>query len=327
MKCPNCGNEIDGKFCTNCGTPAPVQNDGASANPVPEQQPQDFQAQPYETSQNAQTNQTSYGQQFTNAQGGYEGQQFTNNGQPPKKSSSAKIAVIIVSVVVGLVIILGIIFGIVACNVVKEISSGASDVYDHISNYVDDYSSEISDIIDDYSSDLESAFGEKKYDKASRFYYEDSTEFDGLKITGYEMDYDIYDDAKINITVPSQINGKNVVEIEEIHAYYDDAYVTVTIPGTVKVIRGYSMSFVDEFDEVIIEDGVEIIEENALIGNDELKKITVPASVKQMDECGIGCEVDDDYNDVPMKDAVIYGKKGSVAEAYAKHWGIKFVEK
>lgn len=25
MKCPNCGNEITGKFCTSCGTPAPVE--------------------------------------------------------------------------------------------------------------------------------------------------------------------------------------------------------------------------------------------------------------------------------------------------------------
>lgn len=26
MKCPNCGNEITGKFCTSCGTPAPVED-------------------------------------------------------------------------------------------------------------------------------------------------------------------------------------------------------------------------------------------------------------------------------------------------------------
>ena len=34
MKCPNCGNEITGKFCTNCGTPAPVEE------PVKEQETQ-----------------------------------------------------------------------------------------------------------------------------------------------------------------------------------------------------------------------------------------------------------------------------------------------
>lgn len=32
MKCPNCGNEITGKFCTSCGTPAPVEE------PVKEQE-------------------------------------------------------------------------------------------------------------------------------------------------------------------------------------------------------------------------------------------------------------------------------------------------
>lgn len=34
MKCPNCGNEITGKFCTSCGTPAPVEE------PVKEQETQ-----------------------------------------------------------------------------------------------------------------------------------------------------------------------------------------------------------------------------------------------------------------------------------------------
>lgn len=39
MKCPNCGNEITGKFCTSCGTPAPVEE------PVKEQETQTQPAQ------------------------------------------------------------------------------------------------------------------------------------------------------------------------------------------------------------------------------------------------------------------------------------------
>ncbi len=360
MKCTNCGNEVNGNFCTKCGAPAPnpepeqaapentegLQNNADTAVNQPQepqayqpQEPQEYQAQPYngyqennQPSDNQQNvNQTSFGQQFTNAQGGYTGQQFTN-GQPPKKSGGGKTAVIIVSIVAGLIVILCIIFGVVACsnNFVKQISSGissiASDGYSQISNYVDDNSSEVSDIIDDYSSDIESALGEEKYDEASRFYYTESEEYDGLAITGYEMDFDI-NSRKINIDVPEKIDGKNVVEIQEIHAYYDDAYVTVTIPGTVKVIRSYSMSFVDEFDEVIIKDGVEIIEENAFLGDDDLKKVTVPESVTQMDDCGIGFEVDDDYNPEPMDydDFTLYGKKGSTAEKYAKECRLRFI--
>lgn len=48
MKCPNCGNEVNGKFCTNCGTrveepasqptppnPEPKPNPGPTPGPVP----------------------------------------------------------------------------------------------------------------------------------------------------------------------------------------------------------------------------------------------------------------------------------------------------
>ena len=41
MKCPNCGNEITGKFCTSCGTPAPVEK------PVKEQETQTQPARSY----------------------------------------------------------------------------------------------------------------------------------------------------------------------------------------------------------------------------------------------------------------------------------------
>ncbi len=352
MKCTNCGNEVNGNFCTKCGAPAPnsspeqvapentedLQNNADAAVNQP-QEPQEYQAQPYngyqennQPSDNQQNvNQTSFGQQFTNAQDGYTGQQFTNNPSAPK-SGGAKTAVIIVSIVVGLFIVLCIIVGVVACNVVKQVGRSTSSIYSEISNIVDDYSSDVSDIFDDYSSDTSDIDNFEDdgllYDEASRFYYTESEEYDGWAITGYEMDFDI-NSRKINIDVPEKIDGKNVVEIQEIHAYYDDAYVTVTIPGTVKVIRSYSMSFVDEFDEVIIKDGVEIIEDDAFIGDEDLKKVTVPESVTQMDNCGIGIEVDDDYKPEPMDhdDFTLYGKKGSEAEKYANEWGLKFIVK
>lgn len=79
MKCPNCGNEITGKFCTSCGTPAPVEE------PVKEQETQTQPApQPYQY--NSSANQPN-GIPVNN---GYTGQQFTNvpnNNMPnqPKK--------------------------------------------------------------------------------------------------------------------------------------------------------------------------------------------------------------------------------------------------
>lgn len=355
MKCTNCGNEVNGKFCTKCGAPAPssspeqtapentesLQNNADTVVNQP-QEPQEYQAQPYngyqennQPSDNQQnTNQTGFGQQFTNSKGNYAGQQFTNNPSAPK-SGGAKTVIIIVSIIVGLILVLGIIAGVVACNMVKQVGRSTSSIYSEISKIVDDYSSDVSDVFDDYSSDISDIYNsedddlsfDEEYDEASRFYYTKSEEYDGWAITGYEMNFDI-NSRKINIDVPEKIDGKNVVEIQQIQAYYDDAYVTVTIPGTVKVIRSYSMSFVGEFDEVVIKDGVEIIEDNAFIGDEDLKKVTVPDSVTQMDNCGIGIDVDDDYNSEPMDydDFTLYGKKGSAAEKYAKKWGLKFIE-
>lgn len=352
MKCPNCGFENDGKFCVNCGTPLNAQQ----AEQTAEEQttvPQDANApeQNFEQSQTNQTdsqdfaqhygnqpqgggaqgaNQTSYGQQFTNQKTDYTGQQFTNapNGAGQPKKSGGKTAIIIVSIIGGLVLILAIIFGVAACNVISGVSKNIPSIVSEIadiaesSDYLDD-DSYYEDSDDSSESDY---FAESKefYDEASRFNYAESEEYDGWKIVGYEMDFDITS-SRINIEVPSQIEGRDVVEIETIHAYYDDNYVTVTIPGTVKVIRSYSMSFVDDYDEIIIEDGVETIEENAFLGDEDLKKVHVPASVTMMDGSGIGFEVDDDYNPVAMDDFVLYGKKGSTAEKYAKENKLKFV--
>ena len=40
MKCPNCGEEVTGKFCTKCGTPAPAQSE-----PVQQPEPMQYQSQ------------------------------------------------------------------------------------------------------------------------------------------------------------------------------------------------------------------------------------------------------------------------------------------
>lgn len=129
---------------------APVQNAApvdcqptADAQQVPNPQPYTYEQN--STAQNtAQNNSTSYGQQFTNQpNNGFSGQQFTNqpatapNGKKPM--SGGKIAILVISIVVGVFIIFGIIFGVVACNVINnsksEIDRIISDAYDDYSNY------------------------------------------------------------------------------------------------------------------------------------------------------------------------------------------------
>ena len=43
-----------------------------------------------------------------------------------------------------------------------------------------------------------------------------------------------------------------------------------------------------------------------------------------MDNCGLGMDVDDNYDSVPLKGFKMYCKKGSVAEAYAKENNLSY---
>lgn len=385
MKCTNCGNEFMGKFCPNCGTPAPVNDSAPVQNeqtqptepfvntpeqteatqpvwetPVPENTPeQNVIPEPVQYNptsdynsnvqqEPAQPQQTSFGQQFTNSSnGGYTGQQFTNqpqNNAPSGKKgmSTGKIVGLVLGIVGGLILILCIIVGVVACN----IFNAGKNV---INNFASSYVSEIKDIensviseIEDYtlpdweedttapetsdSSDYEDYYG--KLDNVSHCYYKETE--GGVKITGYDNMYD-YEAKTLTVEIPSKIEGKDVVEIESLGVYNysgnDDLYIKVVVPGSVKVIREYAFAFNDDINEVVIDDGVETIESYAFYDSENLKSVTVPKSVTSMDDCGLGMEIDDDtYDDVAIDGFVLYGAKGSTAENYAKENKLKFAE-
>lgn len=380
MKCTNCGNEFMGKFCPNCGTPAPVNDSAPVQNeqtqptepvvntpeqtdvtqpvwetPVPENTPeQNVIPEPVQYNptndynsnvqqEPAQPQQTSFGQQFTNSSnGGYTGQQFTNqpqnNNAPSGKKgmSTGKIVGLVLGIVGGLILILCIIFGVVACNIFNVFKNAVADnnIVNSIVSEIEDYTlpeweedttvPETSD-----SSDYEDYYG--KLDNVSHCYYKETD--GGVKITGYDNMYD-YDAKTLTVEIPSKIDGKDVVELESLGVYnlssYDDdeMYIKVVIPGSVKVIREYAVSFNVDIDEVVIEEGVETIEPTSFFGCDELKSVTVPKSVKTMDGCGIGLEYkdEDSYDETAIDGFVLYGAKGSTAESYAKENKLKFIE-
>lgn len=386
MKCTNCGNEFMGKFCPNCGTPAPVNDSAPVQNeqtqptepvvntpeqteatqpvwetPVPENTPeQNVIPEPVQYNptndynsnvqqEPAQPQQTSFGQQFTNSSnGGYTGQQFTNQPQTnapsgKKGMSTGKIVGLVLGIVGGLILILCIIVGVAACNL---INAGKNIVNNFASSYVselEDYTlpewiednTEV--IIEDDttapetsdSSDYEDYYG--KLDNVSHCYYKETD--GGVKITGYDNMYD-YDAKTLTVEIPSKIDGKDVVELESLGVYNlssygdDEMYIKVVIPGSVKVIREYAVSFNQDIDEVVIEEGVETIEPTSFFGCDELKSVTVPKSVKTMDGCGIGLEYkdEDSYEESAIDGFVLYGAKGSTAESYAKENKLKFIE-
>lgn len=334
MNCPVCGHESDGKFCENCGSPLTQNNtqentansvDSFGQNPTPEQPNYDYN-----------TENQSYGQQFTNTQNSYGGQQFTNvpNGQ---KNNSSKTAIIITSIVGGIIVLLIVIFAVVACNVLPKVIDYADK---HVDKAIDDASSYISKDFDKESTaptfDSDSATSDidkDDYLTDTKFHvtYCESYDYEGWKIMGVDDDY-FYNNlshsdkevTEITINIPEQIDGVDVVEISSFGVYLSDVKVKVVIPKTVKVVDSFAFSFNDNIYELEIADGVKVLESDAFTSMPNLKSVTVPDSVKEMDNCGLGMDVDDNYDSVPLKGFKMYCKKGSAAEAYAKENNLSY---
>ena len=197
MKCTNCGAELTGKFCTVCGTPAPeqapqtepMQNPAPEQapqaepmqyNPAPEQVPQGEpmqynpapqqvpQGEPVPYSQPQQyaqpTQPRDFSQQYQQYggvnpvnQGGYTGQQFTNqpnnlnlNPQGKEPMSTGKIVGIVLGIVGGVILLFCILIGVVACNVVNTVGDIADNTYDAVDDFYDYYDYEFN--FDDYMS-------------------------------------------------------------------------------------------------------------------------------------------------------------------------------
>lgn len=330
MKCPICGNKITGKFCTSCGTPAPVEES------VKEQKTQTQPApQPYQY--NSSANQPN-GMPVNN---GYTGQQFTNvpnnnmPNQPKKGMSGGKIAAIVISVILGIILILGIIFSAVACHAYKSFESGLKD---NISTFVSDYNNESSHYnweTSDGDSDVSKVVDNdgEIYDESTCCFYK---VFNGneVSVTGVNM-YDVvdgdYTTKHIEFTLPSEIEGKKVTDIYNAYIYnptYNDGKdveIKVTVPGSVKTIQAYAFLNCESLTELVLEDGVTELENEAIVECKNLKKITVPESTTILGEYAFGFLSSDgissDYT--PAKDLVVVAKKNSVAEQFAKENNFK----
>lgn len=351
MKCPVCGHESDGKFCENCGSPLTQNNtqenatnsvDSFGQNPTPEQPNYDYNTENQSYNQANQNNNQQYNQGYNNGYGNPNqngtsyGQQFTNvpNGQ---KNNSSKTAIIITSIVGGIIVLLIVIFAVVACNVLPKVIDYADK---HIDKAIDDASSYISKDFDKEATvpafDSDSAtsdIDEDDYltDTKSHVTYCKSDDYEGWKIMGVD-DYYFYNNlshsdketTEITINIPEQIDGVDVVEISSFGVYLSYVKVKVVIPKTVKVVDSFAFSFNDNIYELEIADGVKVLESDAFTSMPNLKSVTVPDSVKEMDNCGLGMDVDDNYDSVPLKGFKMYCKKGSVAEAYAKENNLSY---
>ena len=344
MKCPNCGFEANGKFCENCGSPLTQNNtqentansvDSFDQNPTPEQPRYDYNTENRTCGQSYPNNQQ-YGQQShggfgqnQNCAGG--GQQFTNshNGSGQQFSSapnSKKTAAIIISVISGIIILIIVVTAILICNLLPKFMDMANEyadsAFDAASSYVSD------EFQQDTTAPTEDPDAYDKVDENTHLRYRESDNYDGIVITGAEYEfYESYINSgenKFTINIPSELNGKKVVEVEYITVYVPDKEITIVIPDTVKIIGSYAFCYSDDVVAVEIPNSVEVIGSGAFVGDPKLKKITVPDSVKEMDDCGLGFNTDDNYKKVKIQAFKMYCKKGSAAENYAKDNGFSY---
>lgn len=198
----------------------------------------------------------------------------------------------------------------------------ADSAFDAASSYISD------EFQQDTIAPTEDPDAYDKVDENTHLRYRESDNYDGIVITGAEYEfYESYinsDEKKFTINIPSELNGKKVVEVEYITVYVPDKEITIVIPDTVKIIGSYAFCYSDDVVAVEIPNSVEVIGSGAFVGDPKLKKITVPDSVKEMDDCGLGFNTDDNYKKVKIQDFKMYCKKGSAAENYAKDNGFSY---
>jgi len=335
MKCPNCGFESNGKFCENCGSPL-AQNssrkntEGVNSfeqdnhNAVPEQPRYDYNTENRTCGQSYLNNQQ-YGQQ---SHGGFgQNQNCAGGGQQFSSApNSKKTAAIIISVISGIIILIIVVTAILICNLLPKFMDMANEyadsAFDAASRYVSD------EFQQDTIAPTEDPDAYDKVDENTHLRYRESDNYDGIVITGAEYEfYESYinsDEKKFTINIPSELNGKKVVEVEYITVYVPDKEITIVIPDTVKIIGSYAFCYSDDVVAVEIPNSVEVIGSGAFVGDPKLKKITVPDSVKEMDDCGLGFNTDDNNKKVKIQDSKMYCKKGSAAENYAKDNGFSY---
>ena len=279
-------------------------------------------------------------------------QKFTNDSaQNPKgkKSGLNKTGVIVICVIIVLIVLIVIlpcILGFAACSffksasdVVNNASSGVFGKFNIDENEdVDDDGLGLFDIDESKYADLTNGdeFDEYTgfYNEETFCYYVPNDNRRSVTVVGFnQLDDDfVYTDKQMTIKIPEQINNLPVTQISSLGVYdlteKEDQYIKIVIPGSVETIDMYAFSFCDAIDEIQLNEGVLYINENAFLGCLDLKKVHIPESTIELDDCGLGYTYNDDEEDLGFigHELTIYGIKKSDAEKYAKEHEIKFVD-
>ncbi len=119
--------------------------------------------------------------------------------------------------------------------------------------------------------------------------------------------------------------GKGITKIG-FGAFEETNLKRVVLPASLKTICYSAFSWNKNLNEVIIPNGVKTIEERAFFECNNLKSVNIPSSVKKIEQHAFGYVYNDDASEVKLDGFTIKGKKGSVAEKYAKSNSFTFIE-
>ncbi len=138
---------------------------------------------------------------------------------------------------------------------------------------------------------------------------------DGIMISGYKSD-------DSNVIIPTTIWDAPVTTIGQ-SAFYDCTVIrSVTMPDTVEYIGAYAFYGCKNLSSINISPSVTFIGSCAF-GNNDLKEITIPSSVKTIEEYAFGYSGEEAPEKI--EDFIIRGYKNTAAETYANDNGFTFV--
>lgn len=104
--------------------------------------------------------------------------------------------------------------------------------------------------------------------------YETEDDFGGVSILAYHGEGG-------KILIPSKIDGKTVVKIDE-HAFRAAPVTNVTIPSTVKTVETRAFTDCSSLEFLTVAEGVEVIEGYAFADCEKLTLVTLPDSIAEI---------------------------------------------
>ena len=158
-------------------------------------------------------------------------------------------------------------------------------------------------------------------DSSSPFSYADILDGD-MHATG-EITLVAYSGTDTKIVIPSTIDGKTVVGLDEFFLWERYDIEEVVLPDTLQYICMHAFSFTS-ITEIVIPEGVKSISDYAFMACNNLKKITLPSTLQDATgafySSGVGCleeiNVSEDNPYFTSSDGILFNKDKTILMKY-----------